>query len=109
MKVNVYDFDGTIYYGDCSMDFVKYCYNKKIIGKRYVFKVFYNFLRYALGIIDKTEAKEVVFSFLGSIDDLDSLVEEFWQKHRCKIKPFYLKKKHNRDIISSASPWPACR
>ena len=36
MKVNVYDFDGTIYYGDCSMDFVKYCYKKKE-GKREIF------------------------------------------------------------------------
>ena len=31
MKINMYDFDDTIYDGDSSVDFIKYCYKKGYI------------------------------------------------------------------------------
>ena len=55
-------------------------------------------------IVTKTEMKEVIFSFLKYVPDVDSLVQKFWEEHRIYIKDFYLEKKHNHDVIISASP-----
>lgn len=113
MKVNVYDFDGTIYYGDSTRDFIKYCYKIQYLNKRDFIKIGYLFLKYVVGIIDKTEFKQNVFSFFSRIDDIDTLVSEFWITHKSKIKSFYLEKKHDKDIINSASPYfllePICK
>lgn len=104
MKVNLYDFDNTIYKGDSSTDFFFYslmCYPKII---KCVPKCIVAFFKYKLKIINKTEMKEVFFSFLVNIEDIDKHVKNFWNTHSCYIKDFYLKKDHKNDIIISASP-----
>lgn len=104
MKINLYDFDKTIYNGDSSTDFFFYSlmkYPKIII----LFpKIVVAALSYVLHIKTKTEMKEVLFSFVKYIPDIDSHIEDFWNDHRCYLKNFYMKKKHDRDIIISASP-----
>ena len=104
MKVNLYDFDNTIYKGDSSTDFFFFSLMKypKII--KYFPKIIGGAILYKLKIIKKTQFKERNFSFLKSIPNVDSLVEMFWVSHECYIKDFYLGKKHDKDIIISASP-----
>lgn len=104
MKVNAYDFDGTIYDGDSSIDFYKFCLKKKKSICKYWIKQLWFFGLYILGIKSKTEMKEVLFCYLKEFDQIDPLVEEFWKTHFAKIKPWYLKKDHSNDIIISASP-----
>ena len=99
MKIVAYDFDGTIYDGDSSVDFYKFCFKKK-----YWIKMLWYFSLYILGIKTKTEMKEVLFCFLQDFDDIDKLLEEFWNIHYSKIKKWYLEKKHTNDVIISASP-----
>ncbi len=102
--MNVYDFDNTIYSGDSTADFYKFCLkrHKKILllipslgfafFKYYVFK-----------IGTKTQFKEKMYRFLKYCDS-NKDVEDFWNKHICKIKDFYSKQKKSDDIIISASP-----
>jgi phosphoserine phosphatase len=104
MKINLYDFDETIYDGDSSVDFFKYCMKKHK-------SIYFNLpkmggaaLLYALHIWTKTRMKETIFSFVQKVDDIDKEVEEFWKTHKKNIKQFYNDKKHDKDIIISASP-----
>ena len=102
--INAYDFDGTIYDGDSSMDFYFFCLkrNKKVLLQLPV-QLWGAFL-YAFRIIDKTKFKEKVFTFLKRIDDIDTYIKDFWEEKYKNIKPWYLKQKKESDIIISASP-----
>lgn len=104
MNLIAYDFDGTIYDGDSSVDFYIYC----LIRRPYIFilwpiQVVYAFL-YVIGLIDKTKMKESFFSYLKIINKKELLLENFWKKNMKKIKKWYIKKNHKQDIIISASP-----
>lgn len=105
MNINLYDFDKTIYDGDSSVDFFFYSLKKhpKII-RRFP-KMFIYFLKhYVFKSINKTEMKEVIFSYLQDLKDVDSYLVDFWNKHYKKLKKFYMDKDHSNDIIISASP-----
>lgn len=104
MKVIAYDFDGTIYNGDSSIDFYKFCLKKKKSICKYWLKQLLFFGLYILGIKTKTEMKEIFFCFLKNFENKEELLKEFWEKHEYKIKAWYLQKEHTKDIIISASP-----
>lgn len=104
MNLIVYDFDGTIYDGDSSIDFYKFCFSKKKSICKYWFKQLLFLGLYLIGIKNKTEMKEVFFSFLKSFENPEGVVEEFWEKHQNKIKEWYRGKDHKKDVVLSASP-----
>lgn len=104
MKYYLYDFDGTIYDGDSSVDFFKFCLKKDKTIYKMLPKLAIKFLAYKSKNITDTELKEYVFSFLKNFKNIDKVVKEFWETHESKIKNFYLEKKHDQDIIISASP-----
>ncbi len=102
--MNVYDFDGTIYHGDSSRDFYFYCLKRQpSIAWRIPAQVA-GILLYAMKIISKTKGKELFFSFLKSLDNIESLVDDFWTCHSHRIKPWYLQQARKDDLIISASP-----
>jgi len=102
--MNVYDFDKTIYDGDCSVDFVKFCYRRNISLWRYIPKQGWAFVRFKLGIIDKTSMKNVIFSFFKGVNNIEEEVILFWDAHKSKLKDWYLNQKRGNDLIISASP-----
>lgn len=104
MKYYLYDFDGTIYDGDSSVDFFKFCLKKDKSIYKMLPKVVIKFLAYKSKNITDTELKEFIFSFLKNFKNVDEIVKEFWKTHKSKIKSFYLEKNHDQDIIISASP-----
>lgn len=104
MKYYLYDFDGTIYDGDSSVDFFKFCLKKDKSIYKMLPKVVIKFLAYKSKNITDTELKEFIFSFLKNFKNVDEIVKEFWKTHESKIKSFYLEKNHDQDIIISASP-----
>lgn len=105
MKYHLYDFDKTIYDGDSSVDFFKYCQKKfKIINLKYIYNLIKKFIHYKTKRISLTQFKEYIFSYLNKIENVDTVVEDFWLLHSNKIKDFYLEKNHSKDIIISASP-----
>lgn len=104
MNFIVYDFDGTIYDGDSSIDFILFTLKKKKLIIKYLFKYIIIIFLFILKRKTKKEVKEELFSFLKEIDNIDILLNEFWIKNEKKIKKFYLQKKHDKDIIITASP-----
>ncbi|MDD2505207.1 MAG: GtrA family protein [Bacilli bacterium] len=104
MKLYLYDWDGTIYDGDSSADFFKYCLKKDKKLFFHLFKCIIPFIKYKTKYINITEFKEIVFSFLKTINNVDEYVKDFWKLNKNKIKSFYLENDHSKDIIISASP-----
>ena len=104
MKINVYDFDGTIYDGDSSVDFYLFCLKKKIKIIRRLPSFGFNIIFYLFKRISKEQLKGNYFSFLNDFDNIDSVINEFWSKYKNKIKKFYIDKDHKNDFIISASP-----
>ena len=102
--INCYDFDGTIYDGDSSVDFYKYCLkrNKKVLLS--LPNQILGVILYIFKIIDKTKFKEKVFSFLKYIDNIDNYIKDFWDIHLANIKKWYLEQQESSDLIISASP-----
>ena len=112
--MNIYDFDDTIYNGDTNRDIILYSF------KKHPFKVIKALKKtkklerdYKRGLITFERVKEALLSFLFEIDDLDSYIEKFVNANIKKIKPWYLSRKSEYDIVISASYelWivPFCR
>ena len=97
--MNIYDFDGTIYNGDSSVEFFKFALkkNKKVYKIAFITVIYY-FL-YLIKIKSKEELKSKFFSFVKYFDDIDKLISEFWKKNDHKIKDFYLKQKKMENTI----------
>ena len=104
--MNVYDFDQTIYNPDSSYSFFLYCLKKypsavlPPLPKTLIYCV-----RYGMKRIKTKELKQQLFSFLRSIQDIDSVVADFWDEHRGGIGQWYLNQKREDDVIISASPY----
>lgn len=102
--MNIYDFDKTIYNGDSTADFIKFCakrYKKAYIT---IIPTLWAFFLYVLGIYTKTQFKERMYRFLRYIPDIDKVTELFWDEHECNILDYYKKQYSSDDIIISASP-----
>ncbi len=102
--MNIYDFDDTIYDGDSSIDFFKFCLerNKKNYARLLMIGCCY--LLYMFKFITKEQLKSKFFGIVSNFEDIDKEVDIFWEKNEIKIKEFYLEKRKSTDIIISASP-----
>lgn len=111
--MNVYDFDKTVYDGDSTLDFYFFCIKKRPVVLKAVFKQFNGFLLFLLKKRNKTQFKESFFSFLSYINNIDDILNLFWEEKQSKIKNFYIKQKKEDDVIISASPYfllkPICK
>lgn len=105
MKFTVYDFDGTIYDGDSSFNFIKFCILKKKSLIFHLPKMLYFLIKYKLKLINKEKMKECFFEIITRFEDINLIIEEYWKKYEYKLKDFFTQKKsHKNDIIASASP-----
>ena len=102
--MNVYDFDGTIYSGDSTVDFYVFCVRKNPLLCRCLPRQVFAALKYKMKKQSKEQFKEQFFSFLNDIADIDTIVRQFWDKSEGKIAEWYLKQKDEQDVIISASP-----
>lgn len=102
--INIYDFDKTIYNGDSSIDFYKFCISKNKRCLLIIPKTAIQLFLYKIKIINKEKFKSTFFSFVKYFDNLEPLIEEFWDINIRKIKKFYMEKKQSTDYIISASP-----
>lgn len=103
-SIIVYDFDNTIYNGDSTLDFYFFCITRKPAIILYTPIQLFGFIKYILGIYDKTLFKQSFFVYLKAFRDIDSIVDAFWEKYQRKIKTWYMIKNHTADVIISASP-----
>lgn len=101
--MNAYDFDGTIYDGDSTIDFYLFCLRKKPSILLCFPKQLVGFFLYSINRISKTKFKELFFCFLKRIDIL-KYVSIFWDENNYKIMKWYRKQKKEDDVLISASP-----
>ena len=103
--MNVYDFDGTIYDGDSTVDFLKYMYRKHpgIMLPR-VFSQCLSLCAYLCRRITKEQMKERFFSFLSDVENIDEVVSAFWDEHIPKVKRWFYREHRWEDVVISASP-----
>lgn len=102
--MNIYDFDGTIYRGDSTIDFYLFLLKRHPIIILNLPVAIIAAIKYKAGKLTITEFKEKFFSFLIRIEDVSQEVDIFWNKNINKIMPWYIKQKNESDIVISASP-----
>lgn len=102
--MNVYDFDKTIYDGDCTVDFYLYCLKKYPVVYKKIPEVLWYGLLFKLGFVKKKDFKSRFFKFATLLPDLNSAVADFWSVNKNKIKKFYKETQREDDVIISASP-----
>ena len=86
MKINLYDFDKTIYDGDSSIDFYLFCLKRHLKIIRILPCQIWFAIKYKIGKCTKEEFKSVYFSFMKYITNPEVEVNLFWKNNIKKIK-----------------------
>lgn len=102
--MNVYDFDGTIYGGDSTVDFYLWCLGKRPAILACAPRQGWGVLRRTAGAIDTRRMKEAFFSFLPLLEDPEALADAFWEEREAGIQGWYRERKRESDVVVSASP-----
>lgn len=103
--MNVYDFDGTIFPGDCSIGFCFWCMKKHPkMWFTFVPKMIGTAIKRITGKIPEYLFQRKFFGYLTMVDDFDEQIVRYWDKNEKKISDWYLKQKKPDDLIISASP-----
>ena len=102
--MNVYDFDGTIYNGDTNKDLIKFAFKKY---PKLVWQSLRNAKKlkkeYKHNLVEFERVKEEMLSFIFKINNYPQFINEFVDAHMKNIKPWYMAKKTENDVILSAS------
>ena len=74
--MNVYDFDGTIFYSDCSIGFALWCVKRhpKLLAT-YVPGLLKSIIQHQRGKIPNYQLQRKMFSYLTMVDDFDVQIE----------------------------------
>ena len=105
-KIDIYDFDGTIYNGDSTVDYLLFCISKHPSLILLIFPI----IVYAIRLMftrDLTVFKSQLFSAFAKRVDLETMGRLFWEQPgtRKKINEYiYHRKKDLPVVIASASP-----
>ena len=103
--MNVYDFDGTIYPTDCSIDFCIWCMNRHPkLWFTFFPKAVKNLILRKMGKMTEATMQREFFGYLTLVDDFDEQIERYWDKNEKRIASWYLAQKRPDDLIISASP-----
>jgi len=103
--MNVYDFDGTIYYPDCALSFALWCIKRHpSLAFTYLPKALAAVIGHGIGKVPRYVMERTFFSFLCKVNDFDVQIERFWDTHEKNISDWYLAQKRPDDLIISASP-----
>lgn len=106
--MNVYDFDNTIYRGESFVDCFMYYLKRSPWIVKYAPYMVKGVFQYKVGTIrlDEGMAKYARFveDYVMTIPDMHADLEDFWDKHIHRIKPFYKDVQRDDDLIISASP-----
>lgn len=102
--MNVYDFDRTIYPGDSSIHFWKFCMRRYPATMRVIPRATAAIFRYKRKRCAWSDVMEIFFTFLRHVPSVEEAVEAFWDKNGDRIYEWYLERKHEADVIISAAP-----
>ena len=100
--MDVYDFDGTLYQGDSTVDFFLHCLRKYPRVATTLPRTGLITVGLFAGMLEKTQFKGTLYRFLTKVPDVLGEVDEFWQTHESKIaSPCHAQ---SGDLVISASP-----
>lgn len=103
--MNVYDFDGTIFYSDCSVGFALWCMKRHPkLWVKWAPKMVKSLIQHKRGKLPNYLMQRQLFSYLTMVDDFDEQIERYWDKYEKRISAWYLAQKRPDDLIISASP-----
>lgn len=102
--MNVYDFDRTLFPGDSSIHFWRFCIKKYpsvllCLPRATVATFKYWFGKYIWG-----DVMQAFFTFLKHVPDVEAATEEFWDAKIDKVYSWFYDKKTADDVIISAAP-----
>lgn len=103
-KMNVFDFDGTIYDGDSTRDFFAFCLKKYPRTWLSLPRTGVCAVGFLLHLLPKTGFKQNFYRFLRGVPDIEQAVEQFWREHMGNIQAWYLEVREQGDLVISASP-----
>ena len=89
-KVNVYDWDKTIFPVDSTVAFVRWCLRRHPGVIRALLGTLVLLPGYWLGKVSKTAIKERMYGFLRRVPDVDAELEAFWAQNFARVNPWYL-------------------
>lgn len=102
--MNVYDFDETILYGDTEEYFIPWIFkNYPHLQSYYSEYIFYLTIQ-KMGLITQDDSRPHMYAFLKGIENIDEVVEKFWDEHEKFVKKWYFDIQRKDDLIISASP-----
>lgn len=104
ITMNVFDFDGTLYDGDSTLDFWLYSLRKYPWCIRSLPRQVFSFALFSIGMLDRESFKRAFYSFLRHIPDLPYAVDQFWDNSERKIRQDVLAHASDGDLVVSASP-----
>lgn len=86
MRIDVYDFDGTIYDGDSTVDFTRFCLRRHPGVLAGLPKLLGTSLLLATGRCSLTQFKSVLFGEMARRFNLETEAELFWQAEATRAK-----------------------
>ena len=107
MLIDVYDFDGTIYDGDSTVDFTRFCLRRHPSLLLALPRFAWVCLGLAAGRAGLREMKSVLFSEMARRFSLEDEARQFWQQPKTRAKLGAWFETTPRDVpivIASASP-----
>ena len=107
MRIDVYDFDGTIYDGDSTFDFICFCLRRHPMIALSLPALCLPAAKLAMKKIGLTEFKSALFGMMTKHISLTKEAQLFWQDEKTKKKLgawFYDRPRDLPIVIASASP-----
>ena len=102
--MNAYDFDGTIYDGDSTRDFIAFCALRYPGVLARVPGAVATLCAHALGKVSRDETKERCLRVLAVVPDLEGAVSAFWDRKMPRVMRWYLDQRKPDDLVVTASP-----
>ncbi len=100
-KIDVYDFDKTLYKKDSTIQLYLFCLRRKWTIIKYLLFQIISLIIFK--ITRKDKYKENFFVFLKDFDEIHDIISDFWDKNENEIRKDLLYEK-NYKIVISASP-----
>ncbi len=101
--MNLYDFDGTLYRGDASVDFWRFALRRHPQLVRFLPGQGWAVAMLMLGLIDRGRAKAGFFRFLNGLPYPEQAVADFWQSRSVKRRAAWYQPSR-KDCVITASP-----
>ncbi len=111
--MRAYDFNGTIYRGNCVREFTLFCLLRQPGLVRFLPGQLWAAVSYWFGAITETTFWARFYAYLGGLKNFEETLAAFWTQARLqKLRPLYLAGKSPRDLVLTTSAEcllrPAC-